>query len=134
MIARWTEPAGCGYIAPMASIGTRLFTMINGHRVGEDSDGNVYYQAKKTAAGQRQRRWVLYKGEVEASRIPPDWHAWIHHLTDTPLTDMPHWAWQKPHQPNLTGTALSYRPSGHDYSGGARAAATGDYEAWTPGS
>ena len=43
-------------------------------------------------------------------------------------------AWQKPHVPNLTGTADSYRPAGHDYQGGKRAKATGDYEAWTPGS
>ena len=31
-------------------------------------------------------------------------------------------------------TADSYRPAGHDYQGGKRAKATGDYEAWTPGS
>ena len=41
--------------------------------------------------------------------------------------------WQKPHLPNLTGTPESYRPPGHDYQGGHRAPATGDYEAWTPG-
>ena len=40
--------------------------------------------------------------------------------------------WQKPHLPNATGTAASYRPPGHDYEGGHRARATGDYEAWTP--
>ena len=41
--------------------------------------------------------------------------------------------WSKPPMPNLTGTAASYRPPGHDYEGGVRDRATGDYEAWTPG-
>ena len=33
---------------------------------------------------------------------------------------------------NLTGTANAYRPAGALESGGVRAAATGDYEAWNP--
>ena len=40
--------------------------------------------------------------------------------------------WQKPHIPNRTGTAEAYRPPGHEFKGGRRAAATGDYEPWTP--
>jgi NADH:ubiquinone oxidoreductase subunit len=40
--------------------------------------------------------------------------------------------WQKPHRPNATGTAEAYRPAGHDFSGGRRPAATGDYEPWKP--
>jgi NADH:ubiquinone oxidoreductase subunit len=46
----------------------------------------------------------------------------------------PRRVWEKPHQANLTGTPQGYRPAGHDYAGGKRAAASGDYEAWTPGS
>ena len=40
--------------------------------------------------------------------------------------------WQKPAIPNMTGTALAYRPPGALEKGGRRAAATGDYEAWSP--
>ena len=40
--------------------------------------------------------------------------------------------WQKPHQPNPTGTPEAYRPKGHEYLGGKRARATGDYRPWTP--
>jgi NADH:ubiquinone oxidoreductase subunit len=76
---------------------------------------------------------VTYAGRPEASSVPPEWHAWLHYLTDAPLPAEARRAWQKPHQPNPTGTAASYRPPGHDYAGGKRAAATGDYEAWTPG-
>ncbi len=33
---------------------------------------------------------------------------------------------------NLTGTALAYRPPGALERGGKRAAAPGDYQAWSP--
>jgi NADH:ubiquinone oxidoreductase subunit len=117
------------------SIGTRIFTWLNGRVVGQDAQGNVYYDEKRPRKGLRARRWVIYAGsEVEASRVPPEWHAWLHYTTDAPLSDQGRRPWQKPHLPNLTGTPASYRPAGHDYQGGQRAAATGDYEAWTPSS
>lgn len=116
------------------NIGTRLFTMFKGNRVGQDSAGNVYYEERRPRPGYRIRRWVDYKGAVEASAVPPEWHAWLHHTTDAPLAEAARKPWQKPHLANATGTATSYRPPGHDYEGGKRAAATGDYEAWTPGS
>jgi len=114
------------------SIGTRLFTLLHGQPVGTDSAGNRYYQERKLRAGrQRQRRWVMFNGPEEASVVPPEWHGWLHYTVDAPLTG-PRKAWQKPHLPNLTGTALAYRPPGHDYKGGKRPPATGDYEAWAP--
>jgi NADH:ubiquinone oxidoreductase subunit len=77
---------------------------------------------------------VIYNGEVEASRVPPEWHIWLHHTTDaTPPEGGPaRQPWQKDHLPNLTGTDLAYRPPGHTLKGGRRDAATGDYEPWTP--
>ena len=41
--------------------------------------------------------------------------------------------WQKPHQPNRTGTPFAYRPRGSTLNEGVRQPATGDYDAWTPG-
>ena len=117
------------------SIGTLLFTWLNGTRVGTDGEGNAYYQERRGGQGRRRRRWVLYRrGPVEASRVPPEWHAWLHYTTPAPLPVEARRAWVKPHRPNLTGTAASYRPAGHDYEGGQRARASGDYEAWSPGS
>ncbi len=117
----------------MATIGTRLFTLFRGQPVGRDAAGNLYYQERKARGpGIRQRRWVIFNGPEEATVIPSEWHAWLHHTVDAPLTEVPRHAWQKPHLPNYTGTALAYRPPGHDYKGGHRAAATGDYEAWSP--
>ena len=117
------------------SLGTKLFTYFNGTKVGSDAAGNRYYTEKALKAGHlRQRRWVMFAGPEEATIVPPEWHAWLHYTTDAPLADAGRKVWQKPHEPNLTGTPASYRPPGHDYQGGQRAAATGDYEAWTPGS
>lgn len=121
------------YIGEM-NIGTRLFTLFNGRRVGTDAEGNIYYEERRRRGSLRARRWVGYAGPAEASAVPPEWHSWLHYTTDAPLAATPRRPWQKPHEPNLTGTPEGYRPPGHDYEGGVRAPATGDYEAWTPGS
>jgi NADH:ubiquinone oxidoreductase subunit len=121
------------YINVMATIGTRIFTWFHGRQVGHDGQGNIYYEERRAPRnGRRVRRWVLYAGVPDASAVPPEWHPWLHYTTDAPLLEMPERPWQKPHLPNLTGTPAGYRPAGHDYSGGQRARATGDYEAWTP--
>lgn len=114
------------------SIGTLLFTWAKGRLVGADEQGNRYYTERRPVAGRRARRWVIYNGEAEASRVPPSWHGWLHHTLDTPLDGSAGLAWTKPHQPNLTGTDDAYLPPGHDRRGGVRAAATGDYEPWRP--
>ena len=115
-------------------IGTLLFTWLRGQWVGTDEFGNRYYRSKGRRLQGRERRWVLYKGKAEASKVPPEWHAWLHHTTDAPLSEKAAQArpWQKEHNPNLSGSIDAYRPRGHDFKGGQRARATGDYEAWTP--
>ena len=115
------------------NLGTWLFTLIKGRRVGTDDAGNAYYVERRARTGYRARRWVAYAGQPEASAVPPEWHAWLHYTTDAPITGAPRRQWQKPHLANATGTPGGYRPPGHDYRGGQRDRATGDYEAWTPG-
>ena len=103
--------------------------------VGEDSFGNKYYKAKPRKGYKRDRRWVTYNGAPEATKIPPEWHGWMHHQSDVvPSSDMASFRrkWQKPHKPNQTGTHEAYRPPGHLLKGGQRAKTTGDYEAWRP--
>jgi NADH:ubiquinone oxidoreductase subunit len=116
----------------MAGLGTILFTLAKGHRVGLDPDGNRYYVERNPPKDRREKRWVVFKGEVEASMIPPEWHAWLHHTAQAPLTGASRKPWQKPHECNHTGTAQAYLPPGHDLKGGVRAKATGDYQAWQP--
>ena len=101
--------------------------------MGEDALGNVYHQGGKTVDG-RPRRWVIYSGINDASRVPPEWHGWLHHqIDDAPDTGLPPARrWEKEARANRTGTAEAYRPAGALEAGGKRAAATGDYEAWSP--
>jgi len=123
------------------TIGTRIMTWLRGELIGTDDLGNRYYRDKarrKLVRGggrfSREKRWVIYNGEDEGSRVPPEWHAWLHHTVDDIPADggKMKYAWQKPHQPNLTGTPDAYRPPGSLIRGGHRAPATGDYEAWKP--
>lgn len=101
-------------------------------KVGEDEVAT--YHLGKVGPGGVRRRMALYKGSNEASRVRPEWHAWLHHqIDDVPAVSLPPTrAWQKEGQPNLTGTPTAYRPAGSLDAGGKRAAATGDYEAWSP--
>ena len=109
------------------TLATRFYTWRHGKKVGEDAEGNVYYQ---NAAG--TRRWVIFNGEAEASRVSPDWHGWLHFTWDQPPTKAPlkHKAWEQPHQENLTGTLAAFAPAGSIRKG--TPVARQDYEAWQP--
>jgi NADH:ubiquinone oxidoreductase subunit len=103
--------------------------------VGNDVYGNRYYIARPISGYRQERRWVLYNGTPDASKVPPEWHGWLHHQTDEfPLEEKGYFRqeWQKPHVPNLTGTDSAYRPPGSIAREGKREKASGDYEAWTP--
>jgi NADH:ubiquinone oxidoreductase subunit len=115
-----------------ATIGTKLFTWAKGEVVGKDRYGNTYYREKGIEV-RKARRWVIYDGDIEASKVPPEWHAWLHKTVDeVPVDAGPAAPWQTEHSANVTGTEHAYRPPGHPSLGGRRAAATGDYEPWTP--
>lgn len=112
-----------------ATPGTFLTTWWSGVPVGKDEYGNRYYQSRDG-----KRRWLVYSGTVEASRVPPDWHGWLHHTFEKPPTEEPFHTkpWEAEYQPNLTGTPDAYRPAGSLWKEGKRPHATGDYEAWRP--
>ena len=109
------------------TLNTQLFTWRKGVRVGEDDQGNIYYENRE-----KSKRWVIFNGEIEASKINPDWHGWLHHTWDEPPTEKPlaHKSWEKPHQENMTGTAAAYAPAGSIRR--AQPADRSDYEAWAP--
>lgn len=118
-----------------ATLGT-LFTVKRlGALVGTDSFGNRYFEARvaKSYDG-RKRRWVLYNGYVDASKVPPEWFGWLHYSVDQApsKSDAPRKAWQKDHMPNLSGTPFAWKPRGSIARGGQRASASGDYQAWRP--
>ena len=86
-------------------MGTTLFTRTRGELVGTDGAGNRYFQNKSSIRRGRPRRWVLYSGAVEASKVPPEWHLWLHHtVIEAPKDMAKQHDWEAPHQENLTGT------------------------------
>jgi NADH:ubiquinone oxidoreductase subunit len=109
------------------TLNMQLWSWRKGVKVGEDAEGNRYFETRDG-----KRRWVMYTGEAEASRVSPEWHGWLHHTWDEPPTKAPltHKPWEKPHLPNLTGTAAAYAPAGSIRK--AEPAPRTDYEAWTP--
>ncbi len=88
------------------TLGTRLQTFLTGRLVGEDNNGNKYYQNKSG------RRWVVYNGEVEASKIPNEWYSWMHFMNNKIENNhnLKKYDWQKDHLPNQTGSSNSYHP------------------------
>ncbi len=117
-----------------ATLGALFDIGRRGAFVGEDELGNRYHEERKPSLDGRKRRWVIYKGLAEGSKVPPDWHGWMHHTVDEPPTVRPlaRKAWELPHLPNQTGSVRAYRPRGSLARGGVRAPSTADYQAWTP--
>jgi len=91
------------------TFGTFLKTLFFGKFVGEDSNGNKYYKNKKN------ERWIVYKDNIEASKITSEWFLWMHHTIDeTPNNQKKNatkYLWQKKHLENQTGTLNAYRPN-----------------------
>ena len=107
-------------------------------KVGEDEQGNRYFEEGGKPShpeGQgRRRRWVVYHGVAEGSRVPPEWHGWLHHIYDEPPSEspLPVKKFEKPYLPNMTGTPLAYRPKGSLARAGEDVNVDDTYEAWRP--
>ena len=89
------------------TLGTFFYTLFTGKLIGEDDFGNKYYSNSK------KKRWVIYKSRVESTKIPPEWHSWIHFLqSEKPSTNNKKFSWQIKHEENLTGTKRAHKPEG----------------------
>ena len=89
------------------TLGTFIYTLFFGKFIGMDQFGNKYY------ANSKGKRWVIYKNEIESSKIPPEWHTWIHSsMLKKPIQNSNKFVWQKEHEENLTGTEKAYNPDG----------------------
>ena len=113
---------------------SRLLIACTSKFKGEDNFGNKYYEKTRKWNQRRSKRYVIFNGIAEASKVPADWHGWLHHTQDEipPKGGYSKHEWQDHHLPNLTGTKYAYRPKGHILNGGRRVKASGDYEPWTP--
>ena len=107
------------------TLGTFIYTLLTGKLIGRDQFGNKYYSNSKG------RRWVIYKNNIESSKIPPDWHSWIHFLKiNKPSNEEKKYLWQKQYEENLTGTDRAYKPEGSLTSGLKKNMKK--YEIWKP--
>ncbi len=109
--------------------------MLSGKCVGEDEFGNRYFEARKVPKTGRRKRWVMYKGMAEPTKVPAHWHGWLHYTHENPPVTgrAPHlYAWQKPHLPNVTGTAYRYVPKGSLQRNEPRTRNEADYVSWSP--
>ncbi len=107
---------------------TELKIKLSSKLVGTDEFGNQYFENKKG------RRFIIYKGIAEPTKIPAEWHGWIHFTSNTIPTSSKtnRYHWQKIHLPNLTGTKNSYAPKGNLLQNSNREKVSADYQAWNP--
>ena len=111
--------------------GTKLYTFLNGKKVGEDYLGNFYFESKD-----QKNRWCIYSNQSEASRISPEWNSWLRFISKSvPTTSSDtRYGWQKRFEGNASGLDSAYKPSTiskgrpqedlEDYQS--------DYKAWKP--
>jgi len=99
---------------------TDFLIKLSASKVGEDEFGNQYFLHKKN-----KKRFVVYNGIAEPSKVPMEWHGWLHYTTDrTPIETGTHkHSWQKIHLPNLTGTKNAHQP---------KKTTNQEYQAWKP--
>ena len=124
----------------------QIFTWWNGHTVntvfdikrrskfvGEDEYGNRYFEDKKKSLEGRHRRYVMYRGLAEPSKVPAEWHGWLHHTLETPPVVEPllRREWETDHTPNMTGTPYAEKPARAGASEDTQTP-SGAYEKWTP--
>lgn len=119
-----------------ATLGALLDIRRRSAFVGEDDFGNRYFEDRKASLGDKDfyRRYVVYKGLAEPSKVPAEWHGWLHHTLDLPPTEAPlaRQSWEKDHKPNLTGTIFATKPKGAMSTGAKRQDTYSDYDSWTP--
>ncbi|PWA99008.1 NADH:ubiquinone oxidoreductase, 17.2kDa subunit [Artemisia annua] len=104
--------------------------------VGVDKFGNKYYQKLENTQYGRHR-WVEYasKDRYNASQVPPEWHGWLHFVTDHTGDEL---LMLKPkrygldHKENSTGEGdeYIYHSKGHTLNPGQRDWTR--YQSWQP--
>ena len=105
---------------------TKLKISLSCNKVGIDSFCNKYYESKK---GKKKKRFVIYNGIAESSRVPAQWHSWLHYASDEIGYENSNVksAWQKTHLPNLTGTKFIYSASQYQDKYQSK-----HYQCWNP--
>jgi NADH:ubiquinone oxidoreductase subunit len=111
----------------------KIRTWIKGRFVGQDAYGNRYFEEKFlfSKPDRPPKRWVTFATEPDASKVPPEWHGWLHFTYENPL-NRPRHSWQKKHLQNLTGTTHAHKPKGSLLNPSSKIKKS--YTAWVPSS
>lgn len=106
----------------MSNLISKILIPLTSKKVGQDEFGNKYFEDNN------KKRFVIYRGIAEPSKVPPQWHAWLHYSSDLlPVgIDTKKLSWQKIHLPNLTGTKNAYKPTNTNQKE--------DFQSWNPNS
>ena len=108
------------------TIGTRIWSYLNGYKIGEDKFGNTYMKNKNDS-----KRWVLYQGDVDSSKVPPEWNGWLRYTSNEIPNLHKKYSWEKEHVKNQTGTANSYYPSASILKNSNNKKRS-EYDQWSP--
>lgn len=112
----------------------RIKIFLSCNKVGDDEFGNSYYEEKHQSADDKKKRYVIYNGIIESSKVPSEWHHWLHHTSKAaPINNnsVKKYSWQKIHLPNLIGTSHSYSPSSNSRKSGDKKI-NKSYQSWNP--
>ena len=113
------------------SLTDKIWIKIFAKFVGEDKFNNKFYSYLDKKLN-KERRYVIYKGEYEPSKVSPAWFTWLHYLTDIIPKEDVKYNWQSFFsRENLTGTDKKYLPEGlknsEEFTSKIKT-----YEAWMP--
>ncbi len=87
-----------------------IYIVLFGKKVASDKFGNKYYIVFLDILFIKiEKRYVLYNGIKDPSKIPPEHSSWLMSNVDD-ISTLQTRAWVKEHMPNLSGTKLAYYP------------------------
>ena len=89
----------------------KYFIKLFHKKIAQDHYGNEYYLSHKKDYLGRKKRYIIYNGLCESTKIPPMWHAWLHYMIDDTPDKIDKFDWQIDYRPNLSGTNFAYDPS-----------------------
>lgn len=87
------------------NLGTILYTIFFGKKIGKDNFGNRYYISKN------KRKWVIYKDKKDPTIIPVRWQMWLTNEIEIVNVNVFKNSWEKDRTQNLTGTNKAYHPT-----------------------
>ena len=109
------------------TVGTRIWSYLNGIEIGKDENGNRYFSNKKDS-----KRWVIYGGQVEATAVNPEWNNWLRFTSIEKPGEVKSHDWQLEHKSNQSGTSKAYSPNSSIFNNKSNNKKRIDYEKWSP--